>query len=292
MQNRTIQVAVVDDHPVVRAGIRAVLASAPDLTIVAEGASGADALRLGSDNRIDVLILDVNLPDVNGLEVTRRLRDRGHTTPVVILTVHNERRRQHTQGLETALRSRHGGRQTDRRPDAAIHAAVEDRGVERAAAHSTPRDVSCSEVCHSKSSWGYDSVGKRRVYSPEVMRVEGDHLVHFGFVSCMQEQSIVDGAANDLQVSQVVKQRHIVGDRQHHDFARVHDIDRDELPGYLRRDGRPEWQARQNRVHFRQGMSRNDPGICSIFDALKPGKRSRVRRMRFNDRGDQHRGVE
>lgn len=91
MQNRTIQVAVVDDHPVVRAGIRAVLASAPDLKIVAEGASGADALRLGSDNRIAVLILDVNLPDVNGLEVTRRLRDRGHTTPVVILTVHNDR---------------------------------------------------------------------------------------------------------------------------------------------------------------------------------------------------------
>ena len=77
MNNGPIRVAIVDDHPVVRAGIRAVLAAAPDLSLVAEGASGRDALRLADEYRPDVLVLDVNLPDINGLEVTRRLRNRG-----------------------------------------------------------------------------------------------------------------------------------------------------------------------------------------------------------------------
>ena len=57
---------------------------------MAEGASGADALRVAAELRPDVLVLDVNLPDINGLEVTRRLRDRGDLTPIVILTVHND----------------------------------------------------------------------------------------------------------------------------------------------------------------------------------------------------------
>lgn len=90
MQKEPITVAIVDDHPIVRAGIRAVLATAPDLSLVAEGASGADALRLAEEHRPDVLVLDVNLPDINGLEVTRRLRHRGNLTPIVILTVHND----------------------------------------------------------------------------------------------------------------------------------------------------------------------------------------------------------
>jgi DNA-binding NarL/FixJ family response regulator len=90
MSSGPIRVAVIDDHPVVRAGIRAVLAAAADLNVVAEGASGADALRVTAELRPDTLILDVNLPDMNGLEVTRRLRDRGDLTPIVILTVHND----------------------------------------------------------------------------------------------------------------------------------------------------------------------------------------------------------
>ena len=57
---------------------------------MAEGANGADALRLVSQHRPDVLVLDVNLPDVNGVEVTRRLCDRGTTTAILILTIHDD----------------------------------------------------------------------------------------------------------------------------------------------------------------------------------------------------------
>lgn len=90
MSSGPITVVIIDDHPVVRAGIRAVLGAATDLNVVAEGASGADALRVAAELLPDVLVLDVNLPDINGLEVTRRLRNRGDLTPIVILTVHND----------------------------------------------------------------------------------------------------------------------------------------------------------------------------------------------------------
>ncbi|MDY6876914.1 MAG: response regulator transcription factor [Chloroflexota bacterium] len=85
-----ITVVIVDDHPVVRAGMRIVLDGAADVTVVAEGASGADALRLVIQHRPDVLVLDVNLPDLNGVEVTRRLRDRGTSTVILILTVYDD----------------------------------------------------------------------------------------------------------------------------------------------------------------------------------------------------------
>jgi two-component system response regulator DegU len=85
-----ITVVIVDDHPIVRAGMRAVLSAAADITVVAEGASGADALSLVAQHRPDVLVLDVNLPGLNGVEVTRQLRDQGTATAILILTVHHD----------------------------------------------------------------------------------------------------------------------------------------------------------------------------------------------------------
>lgn len=93
-----ITVVIVDDHPVVRAGMRMVLDAADDVIVVAEGASGADALRLVAQRRPDVLVLDVNLPDpaagsgqaLNGVEVTQRLREQGTTTAILVLTVHDD----------------------------------------------------------------------------------------------------------------------------------------------------------------------------------------------------------
>lgn len=86
-----ITVVLIDDHPIVRAGMRAVLNDANDLRVVAEGTTGADALRLVAAHRPDVLVLDVNLPDINGTEVTRQLRAHDASTAILVLTVHHDR---------------------------------------------------------------------------------------------------------------------------------------------------------------------------------------------------------
>lgn len=85
-----LRVLVVDDHPLVRTGLCAVLNTTPDITVVAAGANGADALRLVGEHRPDVLVLDVNLPDLSGIEVTRRLQRQDGATAILILTVHND----------------------------------------------------------------------------------------------------------------------------------------------------------------------------------------------------------
>jgi DNA-binding NarL/FixJ family response regulator len=70
----SIRVILVDDHPVVRSGIRLALEKAPDVTIVGEASTGAQALRLIGENTPDVLLLDMALPDIQGTEVARQVR--------------------------------------------------------------------------------------------------------------------------------------------------------------------------------------------------------------------------
>jgi DNA-binding NarL/FixJ family response regulator len=88
--NNPIRVVIVDDHPIVRAGMRAVLQSAADICVVAEGERGEDAFRLISEHQPDVLVLDVNLPGLNGVEVTRRLHRQNTASAILILTVHDD----------------------------------------------------------------------------------------------------------------------------------------------------------------------------------------------------------
>ncbi len=83
-------VVIVDDHPIVRAGMRAILEVEADISVIGEGTKGADALRLVADLCPDVLALDVQLPDLNGLEVTRQLRAQGRKTAILILSAHND----------------------------------------------------------------------------------------------------------------------------------------------------------------------------------------------------------
>jgi DNA-binding NarL/FixJ family response regulator len=85
----TVRVVVADDHPTVRAGFAALLATQPDLTVVGTAADGAEAVRVGRAARADVVLMDVRMPHVDGIEATRRLTaaDAGHRPPrILILT--------------------------------------------------------------------------------------------------------------------------------------------------------------------------------------------------------------
>ena len=85
-----ITVAIVDDHPIVRAGMRTVLESADDIFVVAEGGNGSEALQLVKEYVPDVLVLDLNLPDKSGVDVTRQLQSQNSSTAILILTAHDD----------------------------------------------------------------------------------------------------------------------------------------------------------------------------------------------------------
>ena len=85
-----IRVLVVDDHPLFRQGLRDVFRGEPDIDVVGEGADGEEALELARSLRPDALILDINLPDLNGLQVTRHLRAERFPAAVVLLTAYDD----------------------------------------------------------------------------------------------------------------------------------------------------------------------------------------------------------
>jgi DNA-binding NarL/FixJ family response regulator len=82
----TIRVLIVDDHPVVREGLRAVLAAGPDLTVVGECGRGDDAIRLALDLRPDVVLMDLRLPGLDGVAATEQIVVAGAAAVLVLTT--------------------------------------------------------------------------------------------------------------------------------------------------------------------------------------------------------------
>ncbi|GAA5022194.1 response regulator transcription factor [Terrabacter aeriphilus] len=79
-------VVVVDDHRLVRAGLRTILDASDDLEVVGEAADGAEAVTVVAATSPDVVLLDLSMPGVDGIEAMHRLRAAGLHTPVVVLT--------------------------------------------------------------------------------------------------------------------------------------------------------------------------------------------------------------
>jgi two-component system response regulator NreC len=84
-----IRIVIADDHRIVREGFRALLAAEKDLEIVAETGDGLEALRLVDKHKPDVLLVDLMMPGLGGLEVARQLGNRSSRTRVVVLTMHS-----------------------------------------------------------------------------------------------------------------------------------------------------------------------------------------------------------
>jgi two-component system invasion response regulator UvrY len=86
---RTIKVLLVDDHPVVRDGYRRLLENTPDIRVVAEAGDGERAGSLYDAHHPDVVILDISMPGMGGLEVLRRLKARDAAAHVLIFSMHD-----------------------------------------------------------------------------------------------------------------------------------------------------------------------------------------------------------
>lgn len=87
-----INVVIADDHEMVRKGIRSWLEAERDITVIAETNKGLDVSQKLAEFSPDVLLLDLHLPDLHGLDVIRRLRDAKNDTPILVMTGYEKQR--------------------------------------------------------------------------------------------------------------------------------------------------------------------------------------------------------
>jgi two-component system response regulator NreC len=83
-----IRLLLVDDHAVLRAGLRLLLNSQPDMEVVGEASNGREALELAQTLHPDIILMDITMPDLNGLEATRLIKKKLPDVKVLILTMH------------------------------------------------------------------------------------------------------------------------------------------------------------------------------------------------------------
>ncbi|GAA3752642.1 response regulator transcription factor [Micromonospora maritima] len=88
-RRRPIRLAVVDDDPLVRAGLRILVGGSPDIEVVAEAADGAQAVSMAQAHWPDVILMDVRMPRLDGLVATRRIRSRPGAPEIIVLTTFN-----------------------------------------------------------------------------------------------------------------------------------------------------------------------------------------------------------
>ncbi|WP_251551924.1 response regulator [Neobacillus muris] len=86
----TTKIAIIDDHQLFREGVKRILEFEKSFKVVAEGDDGSDALTIVEEHRPDVVIMDINMPQVNGVEATRELIEKYPDTKVIILSIHDD----------------------------------------------------------------------------------------------------------------------------------------------------------------------------------------------------------
>jgi DNA-binding NarL/FixJ family response regulator len=85
----TVRILLADDHALVRTGLRRILEAEPDLTVIAEAADGAQAVELARSTAPDLVVLDVSMPRMTGLQAAREISRRSPSVPILMLSMHD-----------------------------------------------------------------------------------------------------------------------------------------------------------------------------------------------------------
>lgn len=99
----TTKIAIIDDHQLFREGVKRILEFERTFEVVAEGDDGSEALKIVEEHQPDVVIMDINMPHVNGVEATRKLVEKFPRTKVIILSIHDDENYV-THALQTGAR--------------------------------------------------------------------------------------------------------------------------------------------------------------------------------------------
>ena len=87
---RPTRILIADDHPLFRAGLRVLLESVPDTEVVGEAATGDEAVEVAFTLVPDVVVMDINMPGLNGIDATRRIVDESERVQVLVMTMHDD----------------------------------------------------------------------------------------------------------------------------------------------------------------------------------------------------------
>jgi DNA-binding NarL/FixJ family response regulator len=88
--SKPVNIMIADDHSMVREGLKQLLELDGDIAVIAEASNGKQCIELLDETRTDVLLLDINMPQMNGLQVLQYIRENRKKVKVLILTIHNE----------------------------------------------------------------------------------------------------------------------------------------------------------------------------------------------------------
>lgn len=89
-ESQETRILLVDDHPLVRRALRDILEKEPDLRVVAEAGDGREAVEMTAEHQPDIVIMDISMPVLNGVEATKQIKAAHPLTSVLILTVHTD----------------------------------------------------------------------------------------------------------------------------------------------------------------------------------------------------------
>src|SRR5581483_5220575 len=90
MPDGNIKILLADDHTIVRQGLKLILSANADLQVVGEAANGREAVELAQKLKPDIVLMDVAMPELNGIEATRRMVEANARVRVLVLSMHKE----------------------------------------------------------------------------------------------------------------------------------------------------------------------------------------------------------
>lgn len=90
MAEETIKVLVADDHALIREGLSRILSLEPSISLVGEVENGRQAVEITLQKNVDVVLLDINMPDMNGIEACKKIKEKSPYTQVIALTIHED----------------------------------------------------------------------------------------------------------------------------------------------------------------------------------------------------------
>jgi two-component system response regulator NreC len=90
VSDRVVKILLADDHAIVRQGLKLILSAHPDLEVVGEAANGREAVELANKLRPDLVLMDVQMPELNGIEATRQMVAANPRTRILVLSMHKE----------------------------------------------------------------------------------------------------------------------------------------------------------------------------------------------------------